>query len=134
MELARELNRLEQPAAVVGRLLRDADEATIQQAVAGWAPLKPKSYQPRRWDAFWLEWLVECSERLPPAEAERVKSLLQLCGAVERGVATVGPWMRAAPCVLWQCVMVLCKGNKTHLKQSFGGTAIDLGVFGGMLG
>ena len=72
MELARELNRLEQQAAVVGRLLRNADEATIQQAVAGWAPLKPKSYQPRRWDAFWLEWLVECSERLPPAEAERV--------------------------------------------------------------
>ena len=69
MELARELNRLEQQAAVVGRLLRHADEATIQQAVAGWAPLKPKSYQPRRWDAFWLEWLVECSERLPPAEA-----------------------------------------------------------------
>ena len=78
MELARELNRLEQQAAVVGRLLRHADEATIQQAVAGWAPLKPKSYQPRRWDAFWLEWLAECSERLPSGEADDQPSAEEL--------------------------------------------------------
>lgn len=72
MELAQALNRLEQAAAAVGELLRDADEETIQQVVAGWAPLRPKGYQARRWDNYWLGWCVECSERLPPAEADRV--------------------------------------------------------------
>ena len=88
MELARELNRLEQQAAVVGRLLRDADEATIQQAVVGWAPLKPKTYQPRRWDAFWLEWLVECSERLPPGEADDKPSAEELETVILRWCAS----------------------------------------------
>jgi hypothetical protein len=64
-QLAKEMLALEQQAAVVGRLLREADEELLEQVASAWAPLKPRSYQQRRWDAFWIAWLQECGDRVP---------------------------------------------------------------------
>ena len=62
--LARALMALEAAAARVGHLLPDSEEG-LQQVVASFAPLRPKSYSTTRWSAFWLAWLRECADRLP---------------------------------------------------------------------
>ena len=66
-QLAREMLRLEEQAGVVGRMLRDADEELLQQVAGAFGPLMPRSYQQRRWSAFWLAWLQECGDRIPCA-------------------------------------------------------------------
>lgn len=68
MELTQALAQLEAAAAAVGRLLPD-DEETLKVVADAWAPLKPKGYQARRWDCYWIGWLRECADRLPPGEA-----------------------------------------------------------------
>ena len=65
MELTQALAQLEAAAAAVGHLLQDADEETVQLVADAWAPLKPKGYQARRWDCYWIGWLRECAERVP---------------------------------------------------------------------
>jgi hypothetical protein len=66
-QLAKEMLALEQQAAVVGRLLKDADEELLEEVAGAWAPLMPKTYHWRRWSGFWIAWLQECSERVPCA-------------------------------------------------------------------
>ena len=66
-QLAREMLALEQQAAVVGRLLKDADEELLDEVAGAWAPLMPKSYHWRRWSGFWFAWLQECGDRIPCA-------------------------------------------------------------------
>jgi hypothetical protein len=69
MELITALVALEQAAAAVGHLLPDDDEA-LQVVAAAWGPLRPKGGQRERWDAYWIAWLQDCADRLPPAEAD----------------------------------------------------------------
>ena len=64
MELITALMELEAAAARVGHLLPDSEEG-LQQVVASFAPLRPKSYSTTRWSAFWVHWLRECADRLP---------------------------------------------------------------------
>ena len=72
-QLAREMLALEQQAAAVGRLLQGADQELLEQVASAWAPLMPRSYQQRRWSAFWLAWLQECGDRVPvvPSQAKQ---------------------------------------------------------------
>ena len=56
------LHQLELAAAAVGRELQSADEATIEQALLAFAPLKPKTYGKDRWNRFWLEWLLQSAD------------------------------------------------------------------------
>lgn len=56
------LHQLELAAAAVGRELQSADEETVQQALAAFAPVKPKTYGTERWNRFWLEWLLDCAD------------------------------------------------------------------------
>jgi hypothetical protein len=66
-QLAKEMLLLERQAGVVGRLLKGADQELLEAVAGAFGPLKPRSYQQRRWDAFWIAWLQECSERVPCA-------------------------------------------------------------------
>jgi len=76
-ELITALVALEHAAADVGRLLPDDDEA-LQVVADGWGPLMPKGYQARRWSEFWLQWLQDCAERLPPADQPSAEELQEL--------------------------------------------------------
>jgi len=76
-ELITALQELEQAAAAVGHLLPDDDEA-LQVVADAWGPLMPKGYQPRRWSGFWLQWLRDCAERLPPADQPSAEELQEL--------------------------------------------------------
>lgn len=69
-QIADALIALEQQAAVVGRLLEDADEAMLDQVAAAWAPLRPLKQPQTRWQRFWLDWLRDCAERLPAAACD----------------------------------------------------------------
>ncbi len=69
MELTQALAQLEAAAAAVGHLLQEADEELLAEVAGAWSPLRPRGYQQRRWDVYWLQWLRECAERLPVGEA-----------------------------------------------------------------
>ncbi len=69
MELTQALAQLEAAAAVVGHLLPDDDEV-LKVVADAWAPLKPKGYQARRWDTYWIAWMKECADRLPAQPGE----------------------------------------------------------------
>jgi len=71
-ELITALVELEQAAAAVGHLLPDDDEA-LQVVAAAWGPLRPKGGQRERWEAYWIAWLRDCSERVPvvPSQAKQ---------------------------------------------------------------
>ena len=77
MELTQALAQLEAAAAAVGHLLPD-DPEQLKEVAGAWAPLKPQGYQARRWDRYWIEWLQDCADRLPPADQPSAQELQEL--------------------------------------------------------
>jgi hypothetical protein len=77
-DLTTALKELEAAAAVVGHLLQDADDALLAEVAGAWGPLMPKGYQARRWHPFWIAWLQDCADRLPPADQASARELEEL--------------------------------------------------------